>query len=605
MTTTSSDETPGVYISEPDAFPPSVVGVATAVPIFVGYTETARDPQSGTQGAPMYLKAVPIASMGDYLSYFGAAYEAKGIVEPCLPADADFEALSSSGAASAVKGFRVGTSTTLAHEVTFTAQFNLFPAIELFYANGGGNCIVVSVANYWGARTVTPTPDADPVAVGGADLIAGLAVAEATIGATMVVVPDACLLAAATTQDGVTTYDYSEYAKVVVQMLSQAGQLRDRMAILDMPGALIPANWTPAAMLDEAQAFYAAIAPAAPYFSYGAAYGPAVESSLLSKADVSFVNLSGGAGSTAWMNNLLTTQALVLYPPSEDASGGTHYPDIFVDVAAHIAAAFPVDGAVAIPSTPPAVTGTTALHGTPAATLQVALKNEAICKPPTDAPGIAALDQYLLNATPLLGDVQLILAGALNATPPSGIMAGVWTQTDETRGVWNAPANIALNEVIAPKVVLDDDAQGDFDMPLNGNAIDILRAMVNRGTVVWGARTLDGNSLDYRYIQVRRTLIYIEQSIKLALEQFVFAPNDGATWTTVIATVSNFLTHLWQAGGLMGDKASDAFTVACGVPTTMTGLDVLNGTMIVNVTVQMIHPGEFIELTFSQAMQDV
>jgi phage tail sheath protein FI len=62
---------------------------------------------------------------------------------------------------------------------------------------------------------------------------------------------------------------------------------------------------------------------------------------------------------------------------------------------------------------------------------------------------------------------------------------------------------------------------------------------------------------------------------------------------------------LWQAGGLMGDKASDAFTVKCGVPTTMSGLDVLNGYMIVNVTVQMIHPAEFIELTFTQTMQGV
>lgn len=184
-------------------------------------------------------------------------------------------------------------------------------------------------------------------------------------------------------------------------------------------------------------------------------------------------------------------------------------------------------------------------------------------------------------------------------------MAGIWAYNDSIRGVWNAPANLSLNQVTAPMVDLTDEEQGDFNVPLNGNAIDILRAIVNRGTVVWGARTLDGNSNDFRYVQVRRTLNYIEQSIKRALQEFVFAANDCGTWMTVTATISNFLTQFWQAGGLMGNKASEAFTVNCGVPTTMSGLDVLNGYMIVNVTVQLIHPAEFIELTFKQTMQGV
>ena len=116
--------------------------------------------------------------------------------------------------------------------------------------------------------------------------------------------------------------------------------------------------------------------------------------------------------------------------------------------------------------------------------------------------------------------------------------------------------------------------------------------------------TVRRNSLDDRYIQVRRTLIYIEQSIKVALEQFTFAPNDANTWATVSAMISSFLTQLWQAGGLMGAKASEAFTVQCGVPTTMSSEDVPNGWMTVTISVQLIHPAEFIELTFSQAMQD-
>jgi len=607
VTTLAKDrKTPGVYVTEFAAFPPSVVGVATAVPIFIGYTQTARDPSSNRQ---LYLQAIAISSMADYYSYFGYGFDAKGITEP-QPIDPatekpigeyDFQAPSSSGTETTTGTYVVGTSTTTAGAVTFAPQFNLFAAMELFYANGGGDCFVISVANYWGDNAVTPTPESEPTAVSKDDLMAGLAVSNETRGGTMLVVPDACLLVTSETTDGVTTYTYPDYQTVVVEMLRQSSALQDRVAILDLPGALIPSNWTVPAMKLQADAFYTAIAPAAPDFSYGTAYGPAVESSLLGKNDVSYTNLTGSEDSTTLMNNLLTTEALKLYPPVFDPATPTvpNYSATFQDVAAHIAAAFPVASPTAITSVPTDITGTS---GTPP--LQVSMTSTSV-DAPTTAADIKSLDQYLINAVPLLGNIQQILADKLNVVPPSGILAGIWTQNDANRGVWNAPANMALNEVIAPKVVLSDEQQGDYNMPLNGNAIDILRAMVNRGTVVWGARTLDGNSLDYRYIQVRRTLIYIEQSIKQALQQFVFAANDGGTWATVTATISNFLTQLWQAGGLMGDKASDAFSVKCGVPTTMSGLDVLNGYMIVNVTVQMIHPAEFIELTFTQTMQGV
>jgi phage tail sheath protein FI len=102
---------------------------------------------------------------------------------------------------------------------------------------------------------------------------------------------------------------------------------------------------------------------------------------------------------------------------------------------------------------------------------------------------------------------------------------------------------------------------------------------------------------------VRRTLIYIEQSIKNALNPFVFAANDSITWVAVVSMVSNFLQGLWQQGGLMGATASEAYTVKCGLGSTMTAQDILDGYMIVQVTLQMIRPAEFIELTFKQQMQ--
>jgi uncharacterized protein len=196
-----------------------------------------------------------------------------------------------------------------------------------------------------------------------------------------------------------------------------------------------------------------------------------------------------------------------------------------------------------------------------------------------------------------------VIANDADILPPSGAMAGVYTYSDQTRGVWNAPANVVLNSVVHASIGLNGEQQGSLNAPINGKSVNAIRNFVGRGPVVWGARTLDGNSSDWRYIQVRRTLVYIEQSIKAALNRFVFAPNDGNTWVAVVAMVSGFLQGLWAQGGLMGDKASDAFTVQCGLGSTMTGLDILNGYMIVQVTLQMIHPAEFIELTFKQKME--
>ena len=109
--------------------------------------------------------------------------------------------------------------------------------------------------------------------------------------------------------------------------------------------------------------------------------------------------------------------------------------------------------------------------------------------------------------------------------------------------------------------------------------------------------------MDWRYIQVRRTIIYIEQSIKNALQPFVFSANDSKTWSTVTAVVSNFLKQTWSQGGLAGAAPEDAYSVSCGLGSTMTAQDVLDGNMIVEVKVAITRPAEFIVLTFSQKMQ--
>jgi hypothetical protein len=576
--------TPGVYITEIDAFGTGIVGVATAVPIFVGYTQFAGDPVTG---ASLYNTPVAISSFTEFTNYFGGAAPQGFTVSLPTPAPTppsgesggaavqptpSFTAYytpgvsgsappesGSGGATAALQGFML-------NPVPDEPQFTLYWQMRLFFANGGGNCYVVSCGSYWSDELPTSPPDTTgwmPGAIVAGDLVAGLAQAAYAVGPTMIVVPEACQL------------NQADYGTVAITMLAQASTLQDRVAILDLPGCLGAS--TIDALTDCQNNLWDAIAPQIASASYGAAYAPALSSSIVTTSDILYTNLQ--SSDNTLINNILTTQAYQIYGSS---------PAQFATIQAAIASAFPLEG-------PNAGANSTTLSGNgsayPAQTAtQTALQWQT------------SLDNMLQNSLPIFKQVEQQIANTMNVMAPSGALAGVWTKSDAQSGVWNAPANIALASVTAPLYNMSDVEQGGFNVPTNGQAIDVIRAQPSRGTVVWGARTLDGNSLDYRYIQVRRTLIYVEQSIKLALQTFVFAPNDATTWSTVNAAISSFLAGLWQSGGLMGAKSSDAFTVSVGLGSTMTSQDILNGYMIVAVTLQMIHPAEFIELTFTQTM---
>ena len=191
----------------------------------------------------------------------------------------------------------------------------------------------------------------------------------------------------------------------------------------------------------------------------------------------------------------------------------------------------------------------------------------------------------------------------LNTLPPSAAIAGVYTSVDNARGVWKAPANVSLNQVVRTTVSLSSADQESLNVETQGKSVNAIRSFPGEGVLVWGARTLDANSPDWRYISVRRTAIMIEQSIKLAAKAYVFENNDSATWVTVKSMIRNFLLSLWKRGGLAGAVPDQAFAVRCGLGETMTGDDVLAGILRITVLTAMIRPAEFIELTFQQQMQ--
>ncbi|MCB9304636.1 MAG: phage tail sheath family protein [Lewinellaceae bacterium] len=191
------------------------------------------------------------------------------------------------------------------------------------------------------------------------------------------------------------------------------------------------------------------------------------------------------------------------------------------------------------------------------------------------------------------------------ALPPSGAMAGVYARVDQERGVWKAPANVGVMSVIAPDVRITDLQHDALNYhPGPGKSINAIRNFTGRGTLVWGARTLDGNSNEWRYIPVRRLFNFIEESIQKATGNFVFEPNNATTWLKVKGMIESFLFDLWQKGALAGPTPEAAYFVHVGLGKTMSQNDILNGKMIVDVGVAAVRPAEFIMLRFSHKMQE-
>jgi uncharacterized protein len=189
--------------------------------------------------------------------------------------------------------------------------------------------------------------------------------------------------------------------------------------------------------------------------------------------------------------------------------------------------------------------------------------------------------------------------------PAAPAMVGIYAATDDTFGVWKAPANVSIADVVDLEEQVSAFDQGTFLNvdSLTGMSINAIRSFPGRGpAIVWGARTLAGNDNEWRYIPVRRFFFMVEQSIKDAIEPFVFEPNDNNTWTRVTAMITTYLTEQWKAGALMGTTTKDAFQVQVGLGVTMTQQDVLEGRMIVIVQLAVVRPAEFIVLQFEQMM---
>jgi hypothetical protein len=213
-------------------------------------------------------------------------------------------------------------------------------------------------------------------------------------------------------------------------------------------------------------------------------------------------------------------------------------------------------------------------------------------------------EKALFSGHPVFAAAKEEIQRAMALLPPSGSVAGVYAAVDRSRGVWKAPANVSLSGVSALAVKINDASQAGLNVHTTGKSINAIRTFTGKGSLIWGARTLDGNSNEWRYISVRRFFNMAEESIKKATVPFTFEPNDANTWIRVRAMIENFLTLQWRAGALAGEKTAHAFYVKVGLGETMTAQDILEGRMIVEIGMAVVRPAEFIVLKFAHKMQE-
>jgi uncharacterized protein len=474
--------TPGVYIEEINSLPPAVAAVPTAVPVFIGRTKNTVHP---TTGESLTSKAIRIGSMVEFISIYGVLNEVFEVTATMAYSVADGTTIS------------LNFTKQPSHNSLTSIKSYMYYHLQMYFANGGGPCYVLSLGD-------------ESAGVAATDYDVALTTMENYDEPTLIVCADACLNGGAASTFG--------------KALAHCKKMKNRFSIIDVNSAYA-GGVTTIALIESG--FRNGIGSNADELMYGAAYYPYLQSRLnyqIDGASISSVKVNINGSNIDGPIDAVTNEAL------ESSAVKDDFNDVY-----------------------------------------------------------NAIKNYLNNYYVVL--------------PPSGAIAGVYAATDSTRGVWKAPANVSLAMVQKPMVNITTDFNDGLNAPANGKAVNAIRAFTGKGVLVWGGRTLTGNDLNWRFINVRREVIFIEESVKRALESFVFEPNTANTWIKAKAMVENFLTLIWRDGGLAGDKPEDAFEVNIGINSTMTAVDVASGLMILEMVLVPPRPAEVIILRVSQKLQ--
>jgi phage tail sheath protein FI len=631
--------TPGVYIEEKSAFPNSVVAVATAVPAFVGYTEKAFFNKEDATHKP-----VRISSFGEFLLYFGGAPQTTYDISP------------SSGGA----GFQLEKPAGESH-------YLLFNSIKLFYANGGADCYIVSVGNYQDTIALDDfhgsTGGEKPKAKGINTLEKYVEPTMLVIPDAVRLTPEQCFSlqkemlkhCGNTMKDRFAILDIPNGDQPRTNDSDSDVITRFREGVganfLDFGAAYYP--WVDTTITSTNSVSFENIHPDQLQNLMDilkADTQKSVNAKLLQQERAAKINLAvdeiarfdpflrlervqtllqGISQSDISQVNTVSNAASLVpaqeaFDRLEEALDGLD--DVIDEIGDKFSSSVSSPPVASPPISPPSSesseeeqklaeswdafsdawgafqtklaatdkTGVATDFNSVLSTLNVTLESK---------PSTKTQHQTLLAVHPLYKSIVDSIAEKLNLLPPSAAMAGVYTMVDNNIGVFQSPANVSLGSVVKPKVNISGNEQDDLNVPLSGKAVNAIRSFPGKGPLVWGARTLDGNSLDWRYISVRRTVIMIEQSVKNAAEAYVFEPNVSGTWANMKAMLTNFLTNMWANGALAGATPEDAFSVDVGLGVTMTPVDILEGIMRISIKLAVTRPAEFIIITFEQQMQ--
>jgi phage tail sheath protein FI len=594
-------KTPGVFIEEISTLGSSIAGVPTAIPGFVGYTEKAiidGTPWTYPSGAP--APPVRITSLLEYQQIFGGPFNEKFTVT--------------------LTG-TVPTPTTVAvAPATSISNYILFYQIQMFYANGGGTCYITSAGKY---SVTANIPDAiDPAA-----LINAINLFEQIDEVTLLVSPEAVFLPS-TNLNKIRQTVYN-------RMTLQCAKMQDRFAVLDtvhnanntifQDATDFRNNDISADNLKYAATYYPALSTPLIYFynnsetiikdnrpTLGAGpYNTAPNNTLAVILNGTYssasITVSATPVDTTDTFTINPGTAVIMVPKTlptpgvpEEFAIGTDKFDSTNNLVNAINAHPVLSGFVTAVKTSTVTIAKFSLTAKQQGTIgNYPYSGVSKYGAAGNLSGGIASDKLLYNnITAELSKYTLTLY-------PSAAMAGTYARVDADRGVWKAPANVGLTLVNVPTIQITDDDQENLNVDsVSGKSINAIRMFTGRGTLVWGARTLAGNDNEWRYINVRRLFIYVEESIKKATEFVVFESNTANTWQRVTAMCEAFLTGLWRDGALAGATPKDAFFVRVGLGTTMTAQDILEGKMIVEIGMAAARPAEFIILRFSHKLQE-